>query len=237
MIDLISCFFSFLFATFRSIVKITKNCGFKKIKFGETMDSKLNQIIELLGNLTVEEKEQLSSLLSAPKSENENEVEIEIATPTPVAPAPEVKSISDLRTRGMKKAQNSARKSPKTPFGTTPGVRRDGSTYQYRRSAFDGHETSLPKDYMGKKNWFITFSRQCIDCMENFHGAGDVSIAMTNNGNEFPEFEELFKKYGSKEGKLFFRWDNGCGHTTHMIDLIYPILKERVAELMEEGEQ
>ena len=156
------------------------------------MNTKMSQIIEILGNMTVEEKEQLSSLLSA-KPEIEDEVEVEIATPSPVAPAPKTKSIADLRAKGMKAQGKNTQRSNQRPFGVTKSFRRDGSEYNYIRSRFDGLEGKIPEEFTEMKEWLITFSSQGTKAVDWFHGAGPTAITLTSEVCELDK-EGTFKE-------------------------------------------
>ena len=122
-------------------------------------------------------------------------------------------------------------KSPKTPFGVTEMKRADGSTYNYRRSAFDGPEGKLDAEHEEKKYWIIFFSKMLRDIEDGFEGAKDVAITLTP-APKFSQWSEDFNKY-AKNGKLFFRWDNGNGHTEKVIDLIYPSIESMVKAFKE----
>lgn len=119
----------------------------------------------------------------------------------------------------------------RNPFGVTEMTRADGSTYNYRRSAFDGPEGKLDEEHEEKKYWIIFFSKMLRDIEDGFEGARDVAITLTP-APKFSQWNEDFNKY-AKNGKLFFRWDNGNGHTEKVIDLIYPSIESMVKAFKE----
>lgn len=147
------------------------------------------------------------------------EFEIAPASPeTPVsAPTPEAPTTPKTKSRN--------------PFGVTEMQRADGSTYNYRRSAFDGPEGCLDEEHEEKKYWIIFFSKMLRDIEDGFEGARDVAITLTP-APKFSQWNEDFNKY-AKNGKLFFRWDNGNGHTEKVIDLIYPSIESMVKAFKE----
>lgn len=124
-----------------------------------------------------------------------------------------------------------APKAPKAPkgFGVTEMTREDGSTYKYRRSAFDGPEGCLDEEHEKMKDDFIFFSAILRKLEDNFEGAGPVAITLTY-GPKFEEFKEDFEKFGNDKGKLFFRWDNGNENkpTQKVMDILYPTIKPLV---------
>lgn len=136
--------------------------------------------------------------------------ETPVSTPTPEAPV------------------SSAPKTPKSrnSFGVTKMTKADGSTYNYIRNAFDGPEGQLDELHEIMKDDFITFSKMLIKLEEGFEGAGPVAITLTM-APKFSEFKEAFEKFGNKDGKLFFRWDNGNEDkpTQKVMDILYPTIK------------
>ena len=209
-----------------------------------------NQLLKAIsGILTVEQKEQLDAILAKTDAEPAvAEIPIEIpfmdsvpapvetVTPTPATDIVEVDGVIYKRTNISDVNKMIDERNKKAPFGTIKGTRKNGTTFEYPRSAFDGFATAFPEAKAQMREDFITFSRQLASMMDNFHGAGPEAITLTNNGNEFPEFEQLFKEFGNKDGKLFFRWDNGNGYTIKVMEMLYPRI-EGMANAMRKVQQ
>ena len=102
-------------------------------------------------------------------------------------------------------------------FGTTTMTRRDGSTYEYIRSAWDGPEAQLDELHERMKGGFIQFSRDLINEIEEFCGAGGTAITMMEPQN----------KFANKEGKVFYRWDNP-EKTQPLMDKLWPTVKAMI---------
>ena len=119
------------------------------------------------------------------------------------APAPVVQEV---------KTPSSSSRSGK--FGTTTMTRRDGSTYEYIRSAWDGPESQLDEIHEQMKGAFVQFSQDLRDEIEEFCGAGGTAITMKEPQN----------KFANKEGKVFYRWDNP-EKTQPLMDRLWPIVK------------
>ena len=123
------------------------------------------------------------------------------------APAPVIQEV--------KTSSPSPSKSGK--FGTTTMTRRDGSTYEYIRSAWDGPEAQLDEMHEQMKGAFIQFSKDLRDELEEFCGAGGTAITMMEPQN----------KFANKDGKVFYRWDNP-EKTQPLMDRLWPTVKAMI---------
>ena len=102
-------------------------------------------------------------------------------------------------------------------FGTTTMMRKDGSTYEYFRSAWDGPEAQLDELHEQMRGAFIQFSQDLRDEIEEFCGAGGTAITMKEPEN----------KFSNKEGKVFYRWDNP-EKTQPLMDKLWPTVKAMI---------
>ena len=125
----------------------------------------------------------------------------EYEAPAPVVQEIKTPSPSPTSTKGGK-------------FGTTTMTRRDGSTYEYIRSAWDGPEEQLDELHQSMRGAFIQFSQDLRDEIDEFCGAGGTAITMKEPEN----------KFSNKEGKVFYRWDNP-ERTQPLMDKLWPTVK------------
>lgn len=105
------------------------------------------------------------------------------------------------------------------PNGITRCVNWKGEEYDYYRSTFDGPETQLDEEHQIMKEELMTFKDVVRKIFKNCNGIGKDAITMYEPQNP----------HANKDGKVFYRWDNGNGYTVELMDkmyeAIYPVIE------------
>lgn len=111
-----------------------------------------------------------------------------------------------------------------TPFGVTECVNWKGEKYLYKRSAFDGPEGQLDEEHELMKKDFMRFKHHLRNVVPTCNGVGKDAITMF----------EPDSPYANKDGKVFYRWDNGNGYTAKKMDELYPLMMAEARRVAEE---
>lgn len=115
-------------------------------------------------------------------------------------------------------------KTSDAPFGVTECINWKGEKYLYKRSAFDGPEGKLDEKHELMKKDFMRFKHHLRNVVPACNGVGKDAITMFEPGHP----------NANKDGKVFYRWDNGNGYTAEKMDELYPLMMAEARRVAEE---